>query len=133
MIATSPDASPNLGGRQITEPLIASPGCADIGLSSITLSLPCGKQKRQNPAEWITGRESLTICAMPGLVGAVHPRVIRLAGCFSPQMHTLPMVAALPFQQTTDLLHFWNYRRQFMVNLDSDKVLGNRRGQSLSS
>src|SRR5215472_11067857 len=73
-----PDASRNLGGRQITEPLIASPGCAAIGLSSITLSLPCGKQKRQNPAEWSTGRESLAICAMPGLVGAVHPRVIRL-------------------------------------------------------
>jgi len=28
---------------------------------------------------------------MPGLVEAAHPRVIRLAGCFSSRMHTPPM------------------------------------------
>jgi hypothetical protein len=39
------------------------------------------------------------------------------------QMHTLPLVAALLFWQTTDSPHFWNYRRRFIVNLNSDEVL----------
>jgi hypothetical protein len=31
------------------------------------------------------------------------------------------------------LLHFWNYRRQFIVSLNFDEVLGNHRGQSQQS
>jgi len=42
-------------------------------------------------------------------------------------MHTIPMAAALLFWQTTDLMHFWNYMRRFIVNLNCDKVLGNNR------
>jgi len=38
-----------------------------------------------------------------------------------------PMAAALPFWQTTDLLHLWNYRRRLIVNSNADEVLGNCR------
>jgi hypothetical protein len=40
------------------------------------------------------------------------------------------MVAALLFWQRTDLLHFWNYTRRFIVNSNSDEVLGDHRRQS---
>jgi hypothetical protein len=62
-----------------------------------------------------------------GLVGAVHARVIRLAGCFSLQTLTLPMACALLFWQVTALLHLSNYTRPFIVKVKPDEVLGNYR------
>jgi hypothetical protein len=69
----------------------------------------------------------LTILETPGLVGAVHAKVIRLAGCFLPQTLTPPMAAALLFWQMTDLLHLSNYTRPFIVKLKPDEVMGNHR------